>query len=131
MAKHRKKLASPKPYTPEEASEVLKVLHKAIDNFHGELDDLERAMGMYLLGKQTGWRVLVIIHTKRTIRKYEKILGIEIRKAFEEVGPLATRSVGYSIVVKLSNFWKAVSGDVPVAERKRFIGHDDGEAVAK
>ena len=126
MAKDGRKLPRPRAYTPEEASEVIKVLHKSIDNFHGYLDDLERAMGMYLLGKQMGWRVLVIIHTKRTIRKYEEILGIEIRKAFDEVGPLAPRSVGYNIVVKLSNFWKAVSGDVPVEERKRFIGHGDG-----
>jgi len=50
-----------------------------MDRFAGDIDDLERARGIYLLGLQMGWRVLVIIHTKHIIRKYEEILGIQIR----------------------------------------------------
>ena len=120
MAKEKKKLPSPAKRSPEDAMKEMAFLDGVIDNFKGELDDLEQALGMYLLGRQVGWRVLVIIHTKRTIRKHEEILGIKFREELDEVGPLATRSVGYNIVVKLSNFWKAVSGAVKVDQRREI-----------
>jgi hypothetical protein len=40
------------------------------------MDELEQALGMYALGHHVGLNVLGLVHNKRTIRKYEKILGI-------------------------------------------------------
>ena len=69
------------------------------------------------MGDHFGWRVLVVLHNKRTIRKYEEILNIKVRELFPEEGPSAYRSVGYSIASKLGNFWKAVSGDIRINGR--------------
>jgi hypothetical protein len=68
-----------------------------------------------------GWKPLLVIHNKRTIKKYEEILGINAREEFPEVGPYADRSMAWGIVEGLSNFWKAVNGDTPVPNR-RIIG---------
>ncbi len=87
------------------------VVDNAIRNFHGGADELEGAIGMYMVGRHVGWKVSALIHSKKTILKYEEILGIKVREEFPEEGPDADRTIGYEIIKKLSNFWKAVSGD--------------------
>ncbi len=73
---------------------------------------------MLHLGRLFGWRVLVLIHNKRTIRKYEEILGINIREAFPEEGPLVEKSLGYTSAKKLGDFWKAARGEVKIEGRR-------------
>ena len=99
--------------TPAQKSELERIEMEAVGHFVGQLDDLESALGMLRMGHHFGWKVLYIIHSKATIRKYEKILDIRIRDIFLEVGPSAERSVGYQIVKKVSNFWKFISGEAP------------------
>lgn len=89
-------------------------------NFKGQADKLETAIGAFILAYQVGWRVLYIVHNKRTIRQYEEILGINFREFFPEEGPSSTRSLGYKIAQKLEKFWQVVSGDIKV-EGKREI----------
>lgn len=78
---------------------------------------------MLRMGHYVGWRVLIIIHNKRTIKKYEEILGINIREYFDEEGPLASRSYGYSIFKKIGQFWKIVSGDIKSQHATQLLGH--------
>ena len=105
-----------------DASEMLERLDAVACGFRGQFDELESALGMFVLGRLVGWKVLVLIHNKRTIRKYEEILGISIREAFPEEGPLAHKSVAYKVAKKLGNYWKAVSGDVKVEHRRDLTG---------
>jgi hypothetical protein len=106
--------------TPEREAELLDVERQAFANFQGHTGELIAALGMLRLGDHVGWRPLVIIHSKRTIRKYEDILGISIREFFPEEGPSASRSRGYNIAKALSNFWKAVSGDEKIEGRQEI-----------
>mgnify|MGYP003621931429 CR=1 FL=1 len=98
--------------TLEEEAELVRVERDAIARFSGQLDDLEAALGMLRLG-----------HHIRTIRKYEQILGINVREFFPAEGPSHERSVGYSIAKKVGNFWKAVSGAIKIEDR-RLISDD-------
>ncbi|MEN8721114.1 MAG: hypothetical protein ABF296_12725 [Oceanococcaceae bacterium] len=91
--------------------EKLQIVQRAACNFHGQFADLERAVGMLMLGDAYGWRVLTLAHERRTLRKYEEILGITVREAFDERGPLATKSIGLKITDQLGNFWKVVKGE--------------------
>ena len=45
----------------------------AVASFSGSLEELEKALGMLMIGYQFGWKVLLLVHSKRTIKKYEKI----------------------------------------------------------
>lgn len=76
-----------------------------------QIDELESALGMYMIGFHFGWKVLYVIHSKKTIRKYEEILGISVRDAFDEFGPDADRTNAYKITQAVSSFWKMVSGE--------------------
>lgn len=111
-AEIQKNLHSLAPANPNRLEQLNDIQRKAIASFQGQFDELEAAIGMLHLGDHLGWKPLVLIHNKRTIRKYEEILGINIREFFPEEGPSADRSLGYKIAKKIGNFWKAVSGEV-------------------
>lgn len=108
------KTPSAPPLTSAEALRMAKLFDQAARNFRGTIDELESAIGMYALGRHFGWKVLYIVHSKKTIKKYEELLGISIREEFPEEGPEAARSMGYSVAKSFSNFWKVVSGEEKV-----------------
>lgn len=117
-ADYEKNLSRLATLTPEQVWEQHQISLQSIARFKGTMDELESALGFLQLGHHVGWRVLLLVHNKRTIRKYEEILEIDVRKVFPEEGPSAERSLGYSIVKKLGNFWKAVSGELKSDELK-------------
>ena len=67
----------------------------AVAGFSGSLEELEKAIGMLIVGYHFGWKVLMLVHSKRTIKKYEKILDIEIREFFPAEGNSA-KPVSYT-----------------------------------
>jgi hypothetical protein len=108
----------------EKLTRAAVVLQGAVDRFEGGTDELEAALGMYLLGHYLGWKVLVLVHSKKAIRKYEGILNIKVREEFPEEGSQSHRSRALSIAKTLSNFWKAVSCEdksIDREERKLLI----------
>lgn len=106
--------------TKEQLLEMQEIEREAIANFSGQIEELESALGMLRIGHHLGWKVLALIHNKRTLRKYEDILGINIREYFPEIGPSAERNIAYLAVQKIGNFWKAVSGEIKI-DRKREL----------
>ncbi len=96
-------------------------MDRVIRDFQGPLDELESALGFYMIGFHFGWKVLYLIHTKATVAKYEKLLGINVRETFDEVGPDADRSVAFKAVQSFTNFWRVVSGDdkLPLTREER------------
>lgn len=106
--------------TVDQAADLERIEKEAIANFSGPLDQLNSALGMLRMGHHVGWRALYIIHSKRTIRKYEDILDIKVREFFPEEGPSAERSIGYTVAKTLENFWKVVSGDIKIENRREI-----------
>lgn len=107
------------PLSQDDVWALYKIERKAIAGFTGQFDELEAALGMLHLGFHIGWRPLVLIHDKKTIKKYEQILGIEIREFFPPEGPSSHRSLGYTIAKRFSNFWKVVSGETKSDELRQ------------
>lgn len=103
----------------DQKAELEEIEFRAISHFVGVLDELEAALGMLRIGHHVGWKVLYLVHSKKTIRKYEEILGIKIREIFPETGPSSYRSVGFGISEKFSNFWKFVSGDIKLTKEDK------------
>lgn len=96
------------------ATDILHTADGAIDRFkRGNAHTLEKAIGCYVLGRKVGWRTLYLIHDKSSIRKYERILQVNFRDDLPEDGPLAKRSVAWRAAQGISNFWKAVKGEIP------------------
>jgi hypothetical protein len=104
----------------EESANLERIEREAIANFKGQLPDLESALGILRIGSHLGWRVLALIHNKRTLRKYEDILDIKFKEFFPDEGPSHERSFGYMAAKKLGNFWKAVSGEIKIDRKKEI-----------
>lgn len=102
----------------EELIKLQDIELEATARFNGMADELESALGFLKLGVQLGWKPLALIHSKRTFKKYEEILGIDARTFFPEDTPAASRSKGYTIAKTLTNFWKVVSGDIKIENRR-------------
>lgn len=94
-------------------SELVALIDKSIMKFRGNSEELENAIGALMLGRKTGWRPLFLIHSPKSIRKYEAILNTQFRDVMPEVGPKAKHSVAWKISQTVSNFWKLVKGEVP------------------
>ncbi len=89
------------------------MIDRAVDQFNGNLDELESAVGMLMIGRQYGWRVLLLIHSPTTVRKYTRILGIkQLRDVLPETGVLSHRSAAWRLVDGTQNFWKVVRGQI-------------------
>ncbi|MFC1536995.1 hypothetical protein ACFL48_04190 [Pseudomonadota bacterium] len=108
------------PMSPEEAQELINRVNERAYKFSGNFDELEKAVGMLFMGRLFGWKVLALMHNKRTIRKYENILDIQIREFFKEEGPLSSHLPSYELVKKLGNYWKAVSGEFKLEDRREI-----------
>ena len=102
------------PMAASDAKLMQDFIHGVVARYSGPAGDLESALGMYIVGRYLGWRALYVIHSKKTVAKYEVILGIEVQEAFESEGPDAIRSAGLRSVESGSNFWKVVSGEIRV-----------------
>ena len=92
---------------------LVEIIDTSIENFRGDGTELAKAIGMLAIGRKFGWKVIYLIHTKKTIKKYEKILNIDLREVLPDVGPNAHKSLAWTAVQKVGNFWKAVKGEIP------------------
>ena len=64
--------------------------------------------------------LLALVHSKKTFKKYEEILGIDAKSLFPEETAASQRHKGYMLTKKLANFWKAVNGEAKI-ENKREL----------
>lgn len=115
-------------FSDKERAELERIEMQAIADFKGDLHDLESAIGMLMIGHHFGWKVLYLIHSKRTIRKYEEILAgiskeeVRIRDLFRPEGPSSYRSAAFQVVRRVSNFWRVIaneSTEVELPKEKR------------
>ncbi|MBL6749447.1 MAG: hypothetical protein ISP90_02950 [Nevskia sp.] len=95
--------------------------NKAIKEFKGQVGELESAIGTMFVAEQVGWKPIYLIHDKKTIRKYEKILGINFRDEFDDEGPLVHKSLAYTWAKELGNFWKRVKGEITGARSPQLV----------
>lgn len=102
-------MPDPKPLSAEE---VIKLFDDAFKSYEGNSHELESAIGSYVIGRQLGWKPLVLMHDKTTLAKYGKILGVDFREHLPPVGRLAPKSKAWKAVLTVGNFWKAVKGEI-------------------
>lgn len=93
-------------------AEAVEIVNKAIKGYRGDVDLLTRAIGVFMLGRQLGWKPTYLIHSPKTLKKYEGFLGIEFREVLPEVGPKSKTLVAWQVAQTVSNFWKLVKGEI-------------------
>ena len=94
-------------------SELIALFDEAIVEFSGNINELKGAIGALMIARQFGWKPFLLMQDKRTITKYERILGVSFRELTPEIGPKAKKSNAWRAAQHIKNFWKAVKGETP------------------
>jgi hypothetical protein len=115
-----KEMSNHKMIETEDIESLIRMTDELVMNYQGNIDDLERAIGILFAGYYFGWRFLRIAHSKTTIRKFESLLNINIRRFFPALGFQSYRSSGLTQAFNHSNFWKVVQGDIKITNRKHI-----------
>ncbi len=97
---------------PISNDEKIAVVERAIKDYRGDANQLEKAIGVYFMGHHMGWKFLHLAHSRATIKKYESILGLKFKDSFPELGVGINRSIGWKIACKVKDFWEAARGQV-------------------
>ena len=97
---------------PLSDKEFVKIVDDAIIGFKGDAHILSSSIGMLALCRKFGWKPIYLIYNKSTVKKYEKVLGVDIRELFTEEGEIAHRSIAFKLMKKAGNFWKSVKGEI-------------------
>ena len=97
---------------PPPDEQLVKIIDEAFEKFTGNINELKGAIGALMLARKLGWKPLLLMQDKRTIDKYERILGVSFRELFPDVGERADKSIAWKAMKKFKNFWKAVKGEI-------------------
>lgn len=91
------------------------IISNAIKNYTGNMEILQAAIGCLFLSIYLGRRTMQVVHSPRTIRRYEAALGIKFKELsfIPETTENSSRSLGYQIAIAAENFWDYVRGSKP------------------
>jgi hypothetical protein len=95
------------------SQELLAHIDEQVRNYQGDLTQLERAIGTLIAGRQFGWKVLLLVHDRKTIAKCGEILNVDFQEVLPAEGKFAHKSLGWAAAQKVASFWKAVKGEYP------------------
>src|SRR5450759_5670246 len=87
---------------------VVELIDLATKDFHGDTRTLSNAIGYLMIGRQFGWKPMLLMHDRKTIKNYELLLKFDSKDVMPEIGPLETKSIAWVAVQKAVSFWKAV-----------------------
>lgn len=101
--------------------ELLTKIDHVSGEFKGQLDDLYKIVGMIVMGRLFGWRVVRLASTRGLWTKANRYFG-DIKELMPERGKYAHKSVGLKIADELGEFRNIVIGVVSVpAQNKNQI----------
>lgn len=104
--------------------ELIKKIEQVTNEYRGNLDDLYTIVGMVVIGRLMGWRVIRLVSSRRLWSLGCKLFGdLKSDEIMPERGLYARKSVGLAVVDKLGGYWDFVRGSVnrdqlPIHERK-------------
>ena len=98
-----------------------KIIQVSTD-FKGQIDDLYQVVGMIVVGRLFGWRVMRLAAPRRIWSKSAELFG-DPKLLMCSRGVLAYKSLGLKIVDKVGDYWDVVKGKIPTTsdDRKELL----------
>jgi len=103
--------------------EMVKKIEEVSTNFKGQLDDLQAAVGMLVIGRFYGWRVMRLVSSRRHWTVTCKLFG-DLKELLPERTALSNKSLAFRVVDKSGNYWDVIKGHseaMPLHERKLVL----------
>lgn len=116
------KASAPESPKPRELPYDLDAIATEVsEQFMGQVDELQRAIGMLYTAKVFGWRVLFLSSSPAYVRKAEKLLNVDFQTGFPEETEFSKKSLAFKLLKGVTNFWKAVKGETEQKVRSSVI----------
>ena len=105
---------------------IKSIIIESFQNYHGSLPSYQSAVGCLFLCMMMGRRAMQVVHSPKTIAKYEKILGVKFKDLdfIKDETENSYRSVGYTLARKAVDFWDFVRG--PKSPENDYLNTPDG-----
>jgi hypothetical protein len=101
-------MATPK-FKPLTRDQTWKIITEACEKYSGDCAILESAIGALIFGQSVGWHALRLMHSGRTFKRYEEILGIKFREVLPSQTPTSERMQGIRLMNQAGKFWQVVT----------------------
>lgn len=105
------------------AKMTLSELNSHIDllmaDYKGDIVELSHSIGAARLGHHYGWRVIRLVLSQTSYRKYQKVLGLDFKESLPELTKYSEKSVAYQIACRLDNFWDVVKGIASIDRKEK------------
>lgn len=92
--------------------ELMAAIRAAMERYTGYAPRLGAAIGSVFMGKAFGWEVLYLIHNRSTLKKFEEILGFELRDQMEASTELSRKHYVWNWTKEKMTFWKLIRGQI-------------------
>lgn len=104
--------------------ELMNEIDKVSTKFHGQIDDLYKAVGMIIIGRLFGWKVMRLASPRSTWVKATELFG-DPKLLMKPEEKLAYKSFALNLIKGTTEFWDYVRGDkAMVTFDKKLIGED-------
>lgn len=100
--------------------EIKEKIENVCNNFHGQFPDLFQMIGIVVVGRLFGWRVVRLVISRRLWELLTKWFG-DPKEWMPERGRLAHKSLGLKIVDGIGDYWGVIRGD---RSREDLPNHD-------
>lgn len=102
--------------------ELMTKIENALKEYQGPADNFYEAVGMVVVGRLTGWRVMRLVSSRRCWSMATRIFG-DPKEWMPKDGDYGYKSLGLKIAERLGGYWDFVSGKkardlLPLEDRK-------------
>jgi hypothetical protein len=100
--------------------ELMARIETALSEYSGQVDDFYSAVGMIVVGRLLGWRVMRLVAPIRIWSVAIKTFG-DPKLLMPDRGKYAYKSVGLLLADKLGGYWDMIRGSkpsIPMRDRK-------------
>ena len=94
-------------------------IEQVCEDFTGQIDDLYVAVGMIVVGRLYGWRVMRLAAPRKVWTNATRYFG-DPKVLMREKGRLYKKSIGCALVDKTGEYWSYIKGHTSMSmwERK-------------
>jgi hypothetical protein len=93
-------------------------IERVSTGFHGQIDDLYKAVGMIIVGRLFGWKVMRLASPRSTWVIATELFG-DPKLLMEPEGVLAHKSFGLNFCKEAKEYWEFVKGNRPIGTTDR------------
>lgn len=102
-------------------SELEAHIDELCKTYKGQLDDLYQAVGLIVVGRRFGWRVMRLISSRPQWTQANNLFG-DVKEWMREEESCAHRSLGLSMIKSINDYWLVVRGIIKIpVQTKRAI----------